>query len=446
MQSCQPHDLRLALCFPDQLHRDGRNPVRCRWAWKTRASLFLAGKNPSGAGTKAHPTGSTGPSLVLSPTSHQQSQWRLRRNRLLLRQVPSTPAGKPGTGASCDVWCVVFQNFVSLDSEVPQYLCVLILQYFCSFWEACPARMGPWSPSSLSLSVCLVCLRTAMNHPCEALGLPHISGMCQPHRSCNITEDTGLPLAFPVAHELGHSGIPLCAFPRSNERMEVFHKRFGLHHFRTNQQEAINATQLGEDFFILMPTGLLKRAADANAGESVPAATLGPLCDGRSPLRQPVGHDFRQDYKRLNMLRKQFASVPMMALTATANPRVQKDTLNQLEMLRLQVFSMSFNRHNLKYDVLPKRPKSVALDCLQWIRKYHPYDSGIISCLSRSEWDSMASNLQKAGLSALASHAGLPDETRDIVQQKRINQDGCLERPQDRMGWDQNITNKIKYY
>lgn len=43
-----------------------------------------------------------------------------------------------------------------------------------------------------------------MNRPCETLGLSHLSGMCQPHRSCNINEDSGLPLAFTIAHELGH--------------------------------------------------------------------------------------------------------------------------------------------------------------------------------------------------------------------------------------------------
>uniref|UniRef100_A0A803SPY7 RecQ-like DNA helicase BLM n=2 Tax=Anolis carolinensis TaxID=28377 RepID=A0A803SPY7_ANOCA len=294
-----------------------------------------------------------------------------------------------------------------------------------------------------------------------------------------------------------------CSFPHSNEMMKVFHKRFGLHHFRTNQQEAINAALLGEDCFVLMPTGggkslcyqlpacilvgvtivisplrsLIVDQVQKLTSMDIPATYLtGDKTDAEASRiymqlskKDPIikllyvtpekvcssgrlmstlenlyqrqllarfvideahcvsqwGHDFRQDYKRLNMLRKKFASVPMMALTATANPRVQKDILNQLEMLKPQVFSMSFNRHNLKYDVLPKRPKSVALDCLQWIRKYHPYDSGIIYCLSRYECDSMASNLQKAGLSALAYHAGLPDETRDIVQQKWINQDGC---------------------
>ncbi|XP_025748801.1 recQ-like DNA helicase BLM isoform X2 [Callorhinus ursinus] len=137
------------------------------------------------------------------------------------------------------------------------------------------------------------------------------------------------------------------------------------------------------------------------------------------------GHDFRQDYKRMNMLRQKFPSVPVMALTATANPRVQKDILTQLKILQPQVFSMSFNRHNLKYYVLPKKPKKVAFDCLEWIRKHHPYDSGIIYCLSRRECDTMADTLQKDGLAALAYHAGLSDSARDEVQHKWINQDGC---------------------
>lgn len=49
-----------------------------------------------------------------------------------------------------------------------------------------------------------------MNQPCETLGLSHLSGMCQPHRSCNINEDSGLPVAFTVAHEMGHRSIFVC--------------------------------------------------------------------------------------------------------------------------------------------------------------------------------------------------------------------------------------------
>ncbi|XP_014106498.1 PREDICTED: Bloom syndrome protein [Pseudopodoces humilis] len=307
----------------------------------------------------------------------------------------------------------------------------------------------------------------------------------------------------PVVHDPALERFRGMKFPHSAEMMNIFHKKFGLHCFRTNQLEAINAALLGEDCFILMPTGggkslcyqlpacvsagvtvvisplrsliidqvqklktldiaatyLTGDRTDADASkiymqlskkdpvikllyvtpEKVCASSrlmsaLENLYDRKLLARFVIdeahcvsqwGHDFRQDYKRLNMLRRKFHAVPMMALTATANPRVQKDILNQLEMLKPQVFTMSFNRHNLKYDVLPKKPKKVAMDCLEWIKKYHPHDSGIIYCLSRHECDTTAAILQKEGLAALAYHAGLTDSSRDLVQQKWVNQEGC---------------------
>ncbi|KAJ3596961.1 hypothetical protein NHX12_003361 [Muraenolepis orangiensis] len=137
------------------------------------------------------------------------------------------------------------------------------------------------------------------------------------------------------------------------------------------------------------------------------------------------GHDFRPDYKKLHELRQKFPGVPIMALTATATPRVQKDILNQLQMITPQLFTMSFNRTNLKYSVLPKKPKKVDEDCITWIKKHYPRDSGIVYCLSRKDCDTMAESLQKAGLLALSYHAGLRDGDREYVQTKWINQDGC---------------------
>ncbi|XP_041965715.1 Bloom syndrome protein homolog isoform X2 [Alosa sapidissima] len=293
------------------------------------------------------------------------------------------------------------------------------------------------------------------------------------------------------------------SFPHSAEMMKIFHKRFGLHQFRFNQLEAINASLLGQDTFVLMPTGggkslCYQLPACVSSGVTVvisplrslivdqlqklttlgiPASSLsGDKKDSevnriymqlskkdpvikllyatpekvsasgrmisalqnlfeRSLLSRFVideahcvsqwGHDFRPDYKRLNELRQKFPRVPIMALTATATPRVQKDILNQLQMSSPQVFNMSFNRHNLKYTVLPKKPKKVDEDCKEWIKKHYPRGSGIVYCLSRNDCDAMAESLQRAGIAALAYHAGLNDSDREYVQSKWINQDGC---------------------
>lgn len=73
-----------------------------------------------------------------------------------------------------------------------------------SLWAQVGLAPGQFSLRPASFCTCRKDLCAAMNRPCETLGLSHVAGMCQPHRSCNINEDTGLPLAFTVAHELGH--------------------------------------------------------------------------------------------------------------------------------------------------------------------------------------------------------------------------------------------------
>ncbi|ETE62891.1 A disintegrin and metalloproteinase with thrombospondin motifs 7, partial [Ophiophagus hannah] len=86
------------------------------------------------------------------------------------------------------------------------------LRSFCK-WQKALNPKGDAHPLHHDVAILLTRkdLCTAMNRPCETLGLAHVSGMCQPHRSCNVNEDTGLPLAFTVAHELGHSrGWGLC--------------------------------------------------------------------------------------------------------------------------------------------------------------------------------------------------------------------------------------------
>ena len=119
------------------------------------------------------------------------------------------------------------------------------------------------------------------------------------------------------------------------------------------------------------------------------------------------GHDFRPDYQRLHRLREQFSSVPFMALTATATPRVRQDILQQLRMVNTKWFLSSFNRNNLKYQVINKKGKASVDDLTAIIQQQFKNKTGIIYCLSKKDCDDLAKDLRKAGVKAKAYHAGL---------------------------------------
>ncbi|XP_077989244.1 recQ-like DNA helicase BLM [Glandiceps talaboti] len=129
------------------------------------------------------------------------------------------------------------------------------------------------------------------------------------------------------------------------------------------------------------------------------------------------GHDFRPDYKRLHKLREKFPNVPIMALTATATPRVRADIVTQLRIQNPIWFIQSFNRSNLKYSVYPKKPSRVTQECIDIIKERFTGESGIIYCLSRNECDKVAAELTSGGISAKAYHAGLDAKNRTYIQQ-----------------------------
>ncbi|XP_068228588.1 recQ-like DNA helicase Blm [Palaemon carinicauda] len=133
------------------------------------------------------------------------------------------------------------------------------------------------------------------------------------------------------------------------------------------------------------------------------------------------GHDFRPDYKKLNMLRQRFPGVPTIALTATATPRVRVDILHQLGLTDPKWFLSSFNRSNLKYEVLPKKGKKITNEISALIKAKYPNYSGIIYCLSRKECDTTAAELTRAGIKAQSYHAGLGDKDRVSVQSNWVN-------------------------
>ena len=129
------------------------------------------------------------------------------------------------------------------------------------------------------------------------------------------------------------------------------------------------------------------------------------------------GHDFRPEYRRLKPVIDQIGQKgPIIALTATATPKVQKDIQKNLSMLDAAVFISSFNRSNLYYEVRPKT-KNVDRDIVRFIRS-NGGKSGIVYCLSRKKVEEFAEVLCTNGIRALPYHAGLDAPTRTANQDK----------------------------
>ena len=121
------------------------------------------------------------------------------------------------------------------------------------------------------------------------------------------------------------------------------------------------------------------------------------------------GHDFRPEYRRLREIFEAISNVPIIALTATATPKVQHDIQKNLHMLDATIFQMSFNRDNLYYEVRPKT--DVEKNIIRFIKERN-LKSGIIYCLSRKKVEEIAELLQINGINALAYHAGLDSNAR----------------------------------
>ena len=129
------------------------------------------------------------------------------------------------------------------------------------------------------------------------------------------------------------------------------------------------------------------------------------------------GHDFRPEYRRLRPIIESIGQdVPVMALTATATPKVQQDILKNLGMQEATLYKSSFNRPNLYYEVRPKL-EDVNKEVIKFI-KMNMGKSGIIYCLSRKQVEELAETLQVNGIKALPYHAGLDSHVRVTNQDK----------------------------
>ena len=126
------------------------------------------------------------------------------------------------------------------------------------------------------------------------------------------------------------------------------------------------------------------------------------------------GHDFRPEYRKIRPIVNQVGKAPLIALTATATPKVQHDIQKNLGMMHAKVFKSSFNRPNLYYEVRTKTD-DVDKDIIKYI-KANPEKSGIIYCLSRKKVEELSEILVANGIKAKPYHAGMDSVTRTETQ------------------------------
>ncbi len=136
------------------------------------------------------------------------------------------------------------------------------------------------------------------------------------------------------------------------------------------------------------------------------------------------GHDFRPEYLRITELRKKFAQVPCVAVTATADAPTRQEILERLLFRNEDLFVSGFDRPNIKYTVVPK--KNWKMQLLQFLKEEHPSDCGIVYCLSRKRVEKVATWLTDQGFVAIPYHAGLNSSLREANQNRFLNEEGLI--------------------
>ncbi|MEN9844263.1 MAG: putative ATP-dependent helicase [Pseudomonadota bacterium] len=136
------------------------------------------------------------------------------------------------------------------------------------------------------------------------------------------------------------------------------------------------------------------------------------------------GHDFRPEYRGLNVLHERYAGVPRLALTATADELTRTDMVTHLALEEAKLFVSSFDRPNIQYRIVEKKDPLPQL--LRFIQYEHAGHSGIVYCQSRRRVEEVAEALARAGLPALPYHAGLEARTRQQHQDRFLREDGLV--------------------
>jgi ATP-dependent DNA helicase RecQ len=136
------------------------------------------------------------------------------------------------------------------------------------------------------------------------------------------------------------------------------------------------------------------------------------------------GHDFRPEYRALTVLHERYASVPRIALTATADTLTRADILERLQLQEARQFVSSFDRPNIRYTIVEKRDATQQL--LRFIAREHMGNAGIVYCQSRKRVEEIANLLCDEGIAALPYHAGLDSKVRQANQDQFLRSEGIV--------------------
>ena len=136
------------------------------------------------------------------------------------------------------------------------------------------------------------------------------------------------------------------------------------------------------------------------------------------------GHDFRPEYRALTVLHERFPEVPRIALTATADGPTRSDIVERLVLGDARIFASGFDRPNIRYRVVAKADSKAQL--LAFLESEHPFDAGIVYCLSRRRVEEVAAWLASKGRVALPYHAGLDASMRERNQDRFLKEEGVV--------------------
>src|SRR6056297_1250685 len=212
---------------------------------------------------------------------------------------------------------------------------------------------------------------------------------------------------------------PLIALMKNQvDAMRSFSTNDGVAHF-LNSSLTKNAIAKVRDDVLNKRTKLLYVAPESLTKEEniefLKKVTISFYAIDEAHCISEWGHDFRPEYRRIRPIINRIGQAPLIALTATATPKVQSDIQKNLEMLDANVFKSSFRRHNLYYEV---RPKIKATKEIIKFISANPGKSGIIYCLSRKKVEELAETLKVNNIRELPYHAGMDAATRSGTQDK----------------------------